>query len=430
MNPAPEGRAVPAAVRRYTMVVLTVVYMFNFIDRQILAILLPAIREEFRVGDTLLGLLTGTAFAVFYVVLGVPAGRLADRVNRRNLIAAALAVWSGMTALSGLATQFWHLVAARVGVGVGEAGCSPPAHSMIADLYPPERRSSAMGIYTLGISAGIMLALMAGGWFAQHVGWRQAFFIVGVPGLALALLVQFTVVEPVRGASEVRSDSGRAPGFWQVLEFLVKRRSFAWMAVGAGLCALSGYAIVNWMPSFLARSFDVPIATVGFWLGLVYGPAGGAGFFLGGYLADRIGRSGHRRALRFIAAAVILTAVCNVAVFLAASLLICLVLFIVPTVTSNFYLAPVLGQAQSLASLRMRSVASAVLLLVINLIGLALGALVTGVVSDALESAVGEESLRYSLLSVSTVMLPLAALCFVRAARSIDADLAHAGEHD
>ena len=419
---APDGTTVPAAVRRYTMVVLAVVYMFNFIDRQILAILLPAIREEFRVGDTVLGLLAGTAFALFYVTLGIPAGRLADRFNRRNLIAAALAVWSGMTALSGLATQFWHLVAARVGVGVGEAGCSPPAHSMIADLYPPEQRSSAMGFYALGISAGIMLALM--------VGWREAFFIVGLPGLALALLVRLTVVEPVRGGSEVRIDSGRAPGIRQVLAFLVRRRSFAWLAVGAGLCALSGYAIVNWMPSFLARSFGVPIATVGFWLGLVYGVAGGAGFFLGGYLADRIGRGGHRRALRFIAAAVILTAACNVAVFLSASLLACLLLFIIPAVTSNFYLAPALGLTQSLASLRMRSLASAVLLLVVNLIGLALGSLVTGAVSDALQDAAGEESLRYSLLAVSSVVLPLAAGCFALAARSIDADLARSGEHD
>ena len=173
---------ISTAARRYALAVLAVVYMFNFIDRQILAILLPAIRDEFLVSDTILGLLAGTAFALFYATLGVPIALLADRWNRRNLIALALAVWSGMTALSGLAANIWHLALARIGVGIGEAGCSPPAHSMIADLYPPEQRSTAMGFYTLGISAGIMIAYLAGGWVAQNIGWREAFLIVGVPG--------------------------------------------------------------------------------------------------------------------------------------------------------------------------------------------------------------------------------------------------------
>ena len=182
--------------RRYALVILTVVYMFNFIDRQILAILLPAIREEFQVGDTVLGLLTGTAFALFYIILGIPIAQVADRWNRRNLLAVAIAVWSGMTALSGFAQNIWQLALARVGVGIGEAGCSPPAHSMISDYYPPERRSMAMGFYTMGISTGIMLAYLGGGWVVENYGWREAFFIVGVPGLLLAAIVRFTLDEP------------------------------------------------------------------------------------------------------------------------------------------------------------------------------------------------------------------------------------------
>ena len=170
-----QNTTISSRVRRYSMVMLAIVYMFNFVDRQILAILLPAIKAEFQVGDTVLGLLAGTAFALFYVTLGIPIARIADRFNRRNLIAAAVAIWSGMTALSGLAGNIWHLTLARIGVGIGEAGCTPPAHSMIADLYPPEKRSSAMGVYTLGISAGIMLAYMAGGWVVQNIGWREAF---------------------------------------------------------------------------------------------------------------------------------------------------------------------------------------------------------------------------------------------------------------
>ena len=179
------------AARRYAMVILAIVYMFNFVDRQILAILLPAIRDQFQVSDAYLGFLSGTAFAIFYVTLAVPIAQYADRCNRRNLIAVSVAVWSAMTALSGLAANIWHLTLARIGVGIGEAGCSPPAHSMIADYYPPEQRSTAMGFYTLGISAGIMLAYLAGGWVAQNIGWREAFFVVGVPGLLLALIVRF-----------------------------------------------------------------------------------------------------------------------------------------------------------------------------------------------------------------------------------------------
>ena len=412
------------------MVVLAIVYMFNFVDRQILSILLPAIRDEFQVGDTVLGLLAGTAFALFYVVLSVPIAQLADRVNRRNLIAIAVAVWSGMTALSGLAVNIWQLALARIGVGIGEAGCSPPAHSMIADFYPPERRSTAMGFYTLGISVGIMLAYLAGGWVAQNIGWREAFFIVGVPGLLLALVVRFTVAEPQRGASEQRQDSGRQPRLLVVAQFLLARRSFLYMAVAAGLSAFVGYSIINFMPSFVVRSFGMEVAVLGFWLGIIYGTAGGFGFFMGGYIADRVGRGGERRAMSFVALAVFVTVFFNAAVFLSASVVWCLALFVIPSVTSNVYLAPVLSQAQSLVSLRMRAVASSLMLLVINIIGLAMGPPITGLISDALEPSFGSESMRYSLLIVSSVLLPLAAWCYYQAGKTIEADLRRAAEHD
>jgi len=416
--------------RRYAMVVLAVVYMFNFVDRQILSILLPAIRDEFQVGDTVLGLLTGTAFALFYVTLGVPIAQLADRVNRRNLIALAVAVWSGMTALSGLSVTFWQLALARIGVGIGEAGCSPPAHSMIADYYPPERRSSAMGFYTLGISAGVMLAYLAGGWVVENIGWREAFLIVGVPGLFLALIVRFTVPEPQRGASEQRLDSGKQPQLRIVTRFLLARRSFLYMAVAAGLSSFVGYSVVNFFPSFMVRSFEMNVATLGLWLGLIYGIAGGFGFFMGGYIADHVGRTAHRKALSFVAVAMLLTALFNIAVYLVPTAFLCLLLSVIPAATSNFYLAPVLSQTQSLVSLRMRAVASSLVLLIINLIGLAMGPPVTGFISDILEPGYGAESMRYSLLLVSSVLLPLAAWCYFMAGKSIDNDLQRADEHD
>jgi MFS family permease len=430
MRATTEDKTVTAWLRRYTMVVLAVVYMFNFIDRYILAILLPAIRDEFQVGDTLLGLLTGTAFALFYVAVGIPVARLADRVNRRNLIALAVAVWSGMTALSGLAANVWQLTLARIGVGIGEAGCSPPAHSMIADLYPPEQRSSAMGFYTLGIAAGIMLAYLAGGWVAQNIGWREALFIVGLPGLVLALIVRFTLSEPARGASEDRRDSGHQPPFLIVLRFLGSRRSFVFMAIAAGLISFVGYSIGNFMPSFIERSFGMELASIGLWLGLINGTAGGLGFFLGGYFADRVGRAGQGRAMGFLALASLFTALLHLGVFLAPTAGWSLVLFVLPALTSNFYLAPVLGQTQSLVSLRMRAVASAIMLLVINVIGLALGPPVTGFTSDLLYPLFGEDSMRVALLAVSTVLLPLSAWCLYRARQSIEGDLERADEHD
>lgn len=416
--------------RRYAMAVLAIVYMFNFVDRQILSILLPAIREEFQVGDTVLGFLAGTAFALFYITLGIPIAQLADRVNRRNLLAVAIAIWSGMTALSGVAANIWQLTLARVGVGVGEAGCSPPAHSMIADYYPPGQRSTAMGVYTLGISAGVMLAYLAGGWVVENIGWREAFYIVGIPGLLLAVVVRFTVHEPERGASEKRVDSGVRPSLAEVLRFLVSRPSFLHMGIAAGLTSFVGYAVINFMPSFINRSFGTGLAQIGLWLGLILGIAGGIGFLAGGYIADRIGHGSQRRAFNFLSASSLVTLVFFCFVFSAQSLGLCLLMFVVPNIIGNFYLAPVLAQAQSLVSLRMRAVASALILLEINTIGLATGPLLTGMLSDAIAPRYGVESMRYSLLIVCCVILPWASWHFFRAGRSIEADLARATEHD
>lgn len=422
--------AISVAARRYALLILTVVYMFNFIDRQILAILLPAIREEFEVSDAWLGFLTGPAFAMFYIILGIPIARYADRHNRRNLIALAVALWSGMTALSGLVTNFVQLALARVGVGVGEAGCSPPAHSMIADYYPPEQRSTAMGFYTIGISAGIMLAYMLGGWVAQNVGWREAFLIVGIPGLVLALVVRTTVVEPERGQSEGRQAAGKRPPWLDTLRFLWTRSSFVHMTVAAGLSSFVGYAVINFLPSFLVRSFDMDLSTLGFWLGPILGIAGGAGFFLGGYIADHLGQTSRRRALNFIGLTVLLTAVPYGVMFLSQSWLVAILVFIVPACTANVYLAPVLAQAQGLVSLRMRAVTSAIALLIINIIGLLFGPQVTGILSTLLEPQFGEQAIRYSLLIVTSICLPWAAWHYYRAGRTIDGDLARASEQD
>ncbi len=425
---AVDPKVLSLAARRYAMVILAIVYMFNFVDRTILSILLPSIREEFDTSDAFLGFLSGTAFAIFYTLLGVPIARYAERCNRRNLIAAAVAIWSLMTAASGMAANVLHLTLARIGVGIGEAGCSPPAHSMIADYYPPESRSTAMGFYTIGISAGIMLAYLAGGWVTQNIGWREAFFVVGLPGLALAALVRFTLVEPRRGLSEGREIGTIQLGLGQAVRFLLDRPSFWHMAIAAGLSSFVGYAVINFLPSFIDRSFGIGRAQIGLWLGLILGIAGGSGFFLGGYIADRLGQGGQKRSLTFISITVLVSAVLLALMFRAESWTMVLLLFVVPAITMNVYLAPVLSQTQSLVPLTMRATASALVLLIINIIGLALGSWITGMISDGLEARLGDESIRYSLLLVTVVILPWASWHFYRAGKWIDQDLARANE--
>lgn len=417
-------------MRRYVLGLLVVVYTFNFIDRQILAILLPAIKAEFGVTDTILGFLAGSAFALFYATLGVPIALLADRWNRRNLIALALAVWSGMTALSGVAANIVHLALARIGVGIGEAGCSPPAHSMISDLYGPEERSTAMGIFTLGISAGIMIAYLAGGWVAENIGWREAFLIVGLPGLVLALLVRFTVREPVRGQSDGKLDSTARPGIVDVARFLLRRKSFLHLAVGSGLASFIGYAVISFFPTFLFRSHGMNLSEIGVWLGIILGTAGGLGFAGGGYVADKLGRRGQRYALWGVAGATMLAWVFHFPVFLVGNPYLALAFFVVPAIFANFYLATTFAQIQGLVGLRMRAVASALLLFILNSVGLGLGPLFAGMLSDMLEGPFGAESMRYSLLLVAVVIGPWSACHYVAAGRHIEADLARSDEVD
>lgn len=417
-------------MRRYVLGLLVVVYTFNFIDRQILAILLPAIKAEFGVTDTILGFLAGSAFALFYATLGVPIALLADRWNRRNLIALALAIWSGMTALSGVAANIVHLALARIGVGIGEAGCSPPAHSMISDLYGPEERSTAMGIFTLGISAGIMIAYLAGGWVAENIGWREAFLIVGLPGLVLALLVRFTVREPVRGQSDGKLDSTARPGIVDVARFLFRRKSFLHLAVGSGLASFIGYAVISFFPTFLFRSHGMNLSEIGVWLGIILGTAGGLGFAGGGYVADKLGRRGQRYALWGVAGATMLAWVFHFPVFLVGNPYLALAFFVVPAIFANFYLATTFAQIQGLVGLRMRAVASALLLFILNSVGLGLGPLFAGMLSDMLEGPFGAESMRYSLLLVAVVIGPWSACHYVAAGRHIEADLARSDEVD
>ncbi len=391
------------AARRYALGVLVVVYTFNFVDRQILSILLEPIKLELGLSDTALGMLTGFAFALFYATLGIPIARFADKGNRRNLVALALVIWSGMTALSGVAQNFWQLLAARIGVGVGEAGCSPPAHSMIADYFPANKRATALGIYSLGIPFGILFGFLAGGWLNEFFGWRVAFFVVGIPGLLLALVVRFTLREPRRGMAEGRVDSAEQPGIIETFVFLWNKKSFRHLAFGGALTAFVGYGVVTWMPSFLMRSHGMETGEVGTWLGLILGIPGGIGIALGGMLADRFGARDTRWYLWIVSVALLLGAPFAFGIYLSESATWALLFLIIPVALGNFYQATTFSQTQGLATLRMRSVAAAVLLFILNIIGLGAGPQAVGIVSDLLSPSYGQESLRYSLLIFSFV---------------------------
>ena len=410
------------AVRNYALGVLVVVYTFNFIDRQILSILLEPIKQDLGLSDSALGMLTGFAFALFYATLGIPIARFADRSNRRNLIAWALAIWSAMTAVSGLAQNFWHLLLARIGVGVGEAGCSPPAHSMLADYFPTENRATALGIYSLGIPFGILFGFIAGGWLNEFFGWRVAFFIVGVPGLLLAILVRLTLREPPRGMAEGRVADEEQPTIMETFRFLWSKRSFRHMAVGGGLTAFVGYGVITWVPSFLIRSYGMSTGDVGTYLGLILGIPGGIGIALGGYLADRYGARDTRWYLWIVSVALIASTPLFFGVYLSNTAFASLMFLILPILLGNFYQATTFSQTQGLVSLRMRSVAAAVLLFILNMIGLGAGPQAVGILSDILQPSYGDESLRYALLILSTVQI-WAAYHYYQAGKSLKDDL-------
>ena len=389
--------------RNYALAILVIVYTFNFIDRQILSILLEPIKRDLGLSDTAMGMLTGFAFALFYATLGIPIARFADRGNRRNLIAWALAIWSGATALSGLAMNFWHLLAARIAVGVGEAGCSPPAHSMIADYFPASQRATALGIYSLGIPFGIMFGLFAGGWINEFFGWRAAFFVVGIPGLLLAVLVRFTIREPERGMAEGRVADAAQPTIAETLGYLWKKRSFRHLAFGGALTAFVGYGVVTWVPAFLIRSFGMGTGEIGTYFGLILGIPGGIGIALGGYLADRFGAKDTRWYLWTTAVALIIATPFSLWAYLATSSAMVFLALIIPVILGNFYQATTFSQAQGLVELRMRAVAAGILLFILNIIGLGLGPQVVGILADLLKPSFGSEALRYSLLICSVV---------------------------
>jgi MFS family permease len=410
----------------YTLGLLTVVYSFNFIDRQLLAILQEAVKEELLLSDTQLGLLTGFAFAVFYVTAGIPIARWADRANRRNIVALSLFIWSFMTAISGLVQNYIQLLLARIGVGVGEAGGSPPSHSIISDIFPAERRAGAIGFYSTGINIGILFGFLAGGWLNEFFGWRVAFMVVGIPGILLAIIVRLTIAEPARGLAENRQASAATAPLGEVLKLLWDRRSFRFMALGAAMNAFAGYSSANWTASFMIRSHGMSTGELGTWLAVIMGVFGAIGVFLGGVIADRLSPQDKRWYMWIPAISCFLSAPFLVFVYLADGPYTALILSFIPGLCFNVYVGNTIASTHGLVGLRMRATASAILFFILNMIGLGLGPWSVGLVSDYLEPTLGTESLRHAMLYLLPAATVLSGLLFIFAARHLREDLTRA----
>ena len=403
---ASPASAIPLAIRRrhWTLALLTAVYLFSYMDRYILAILLELIKKDLRLSDTQLGILSGLAFAVFYATLGLPVARLADKGNRRNIITVSLALWSGMTALCGLAQNFTQLLGARIGVGVGEAGSGPPSHSIIADLYPPERRAGAMAIFSTGVVVGAAGGTILGGLVAASYGWRIAMMTVGLPGVALALLVRFAVIEPARGQADAGpgAASEPVPDAWTAFLAMWRSGPAFHLVMGVTLTSLIGYAVSQFGPAFLQRSLGMSLRQISLIvapLAAIVGVISGVG---GGKLADWAGaRWGLHAQAWLVAGLKVLAFPCAIGFYLSHSVTAGITLYIFYLLFASSYLGPTFALIQTLAPLRMRAMWAAVTLLVINLIGLGLGPTLVGVISDLMKPHVGEqESLRYALLIV------------------------------
>ncbi|MDP3460739.1 MAG: MFS transporter, partial [Hyphomonas sp.] len=348
--------------RAWVLAVLTLTYTFNHVDRQILVILLEPIKAEFGLSDGQVGWLTGLSFAAFYATLGIPVAMWADRGNRRNIISIALGIWSAMTALSGLAQNFWHLLLARMGVGIGEAGGTPPATSMIADLYPPQERAMALGVYTSGIGLGIMAGFALGGYIYELYGWRTAFFAAGVPGLILALIVRFGIKEPVRGLADQRKDEGPAPSLGETLKFIFSQSSYLWLLAGCLLICISANAFLVFTSSHLQRTYSLTPGQVSLPLGILIGGVGSLGAVILGRVCDVLSKRDMRWRPLIIAAGAAVAIPFAWMFLRAPTVELAYAWNLVPSFIGLIYASVAYTASQELVKLRMRSFASAFML--------------------------------------------------------------------
>lgn len=419
--------SVSAGYRQYALWLLMLIYVVNFLDRQVINILAEPIKNDLGLLDWQLGLLSGFAFGIVYTVLGFPLARAADRYNRPWIIAGCLTAWSGFTIACGQAQNFVQLVLARAGVGIGEAGCTPTSHALIADYTPKEKRASALAFYAMGTPIGSLVGLALGGYLADTLGWRKAFLFAGLPGLLFALLAALTLREPRKAISRAAETvTEGAATFGQTLRFLMTKRAFWWLAFGAGLRAWLGYGAAPFIPSFFYRVHGHQIADlaalfgmksqtfVGLSLGIIGGVGGAFGSWLGGYVADRAGARDLRVFGSMPALAVVLSTPIIVFNYVTDSGVLAIGLTAVTSVLGTLWYGPVYSSAQGIVPQNMRAMSASIMLFVINFLGLVLGAICVGALSDFFNKGLGlgsAEGIRWALIT-STLLAATSAIMF------------------
>jgi predicted MFS family arabinose efflux permease len=381
-----KPQALSPSYVRYALWMLLIIYTLNFVDRQIVGILSGPIKTELGISDTQIGLLTGIAFAFFYTLLGIPIARYAERGNRATIIGTAVIIWSGFTAMSGLAQNFTQLFLARIGVGVGEAGCTPPAHALISDYVSPEKRASAIAFYSLGVPIGTALGFLIGAQLGATYGWRVAFLAVGLPGVILGLLAMFTLKEPRNLGLVVAGSGAKAPSFGEAMVVLAKKKSYIYSVIAVTMISFLGYGHAVFMPQMYARSYGLDLKTIGTISALTALLAGGLGTFLGGVLADRAAKADVRAYITMPAIALLVGTPFFLIALTTKNLTLTIAMLAFPTFLNAMWYGPIYAAVQGLSPVRMRATAVAIMLFVINMIGLGLGPLLIGMGSDIFAS--------------------------------------------
>lgn len=395
--------------RIYVLLLLMLTYLFSFMDRQILSILIEDIGNDFTLNDTQRGLLMGLAFALFYAGLGVPVAWLADRANRKNIIAAAVTIWSIATALCALATGFWSLFAARVGVGVGEAGGTPPAHSILGDYFKKSELTRALAIYSSGPALGAALGLMAGGWLADQIGWRMTFVVVGLPGILLGIIVYFTIKEPRRGRFVVDSSEPLpSRGFKETFVSIFKQPAYVGALNGLTLQLMAGNILMSWAAVIMIRTFDASTSQAGFLLGLVILFGSPPGMLAGGFLSDKLGIRDARWMARIPAITLLLAMPFYLGAMFVSNIYLMAILIGLGAFFIGFSFAPSMGIIQTVVKPDERALASAIFFLTSSLVGLGIGPIVSGWVSDLLQSTYGQSSINISVAITQCLYVPAA----------------------
>jgi predicted MFS family arabinose efflux permease len=413
--------------RWYALAILTAVYVSNIANRFVISTLIEPIKAELHLTDTAIGFLTGTALAIFYTGMGIPLGLLADRMNRRRLIAISIAIWSVMTAACGAAGTYTQLFLARIGVGIGEAGGTPGSTSMLADLFPFSQRVMATSIFTLGAAGGSMLGGTGGGLIANAYGWRAAFYALAVPGLVLAALLLFTLSEPVRGSLD-RTVSAQTPSLKETLKFIRQQRSLMHALVGATVITYWGWGLLWWTPAFLMRTHRMSIGEAGSLLGTISGIAGALGILVGGILIHQLARKDPRWQVWVVAFITVIGTCASIGVYAAPNIRMATLMLWIFVPTAYLNIAPLLSLTQSLVLPHMRGLTCAILLFGANIANLALAPQLIGLMSDAFldHSNAGTDSLRLALL-LSTLTGFWAAYHLWAAGKYLRSDLQRAG---